>query len=701
MKNILPRLLIALAALYSVQPAGPLAAVFYCMSATPEQATVFMIWAALLLALSMVFLCAAAAWAYKPVASTLRRIDDGLSCSDDELIRAAKLNSSLPVKITLLYCLVLFTTELLNYLVYLSYDIGPISAVGIWGGGIAGTIACPFMALGVISLILQSNTEFFAVQLGSRKLESQNTRIAIFPKLVLCFIAFAMGFAVWLGFAGFYTGINQTIAEIKQGDGELLASLVYSAEDTGQTAQSDQALKSLGTRYPNRHFFLTDSKGHLVASTHGDTLQIKRWKSLINPLSDGLTSKTPGTLYDNVNDRVISWMPMGKDRMLGTVTYINTRLPRFLAFFIWSGIFIAIGFGVGMGLGVSNVLATCQSINLAANVLHDLAEGEGDLSTRLPVTSDDEVGDLTRHFNTFIDKLYRMIQNIVDKSKEIRASSQHFSDLSNNMNRDIHDLQLDTAQVSNMSGETNRELVEVSSSYDMTNEKVVQVSAASEEMASSIAEVAKKSEEARQTAESAVMTAQNASERIIKLGSAAKDIDKVTEVITEISEQINLLALNATIESARAGDAGKGFAVVANEIKDLARQTAQATQEIKERITGIQTATNETVGEMQSISTVISSVNEFVFSIAGAVEEQSATTGEIASNMARVSEGVNDVNDRVAKSTESTSSMSEHMGKINIKADSLTENSAKVDESAQQLLTISEQLNEQLSKFKL
>ena len=701
MKNIQGRLLIAIAALFSVQPAGPIVAIFYCMSTTGHQAKIFMIWAILIFMACVAVQCLLGIWLYKPIRETLGRLNAGESCPDAELIRCEKLNSALPVKLTLIYMAFIFIAALLGYIVYRYCAIGPISSMGIFGGGFAGPIACPIMMLGVVSLMLQPNTEFLSAQVIQRNLENRVTRINIFLKLVICFVGFAVGLAVWLGFAGFYTGINQTINEIKKGDGELLTAIVHNLEDTGQLSQTGETFKNLTARYPDRHFFLTGADGRLITSSHGDTLEIAKWEDLARTLSGGLTSGKKGTLYENVNERVISWAPIENKQMIGTMTYLSTSLSRYTPFFIWAGFFILVGFSVGMMLGITNVLVTSKSIDRAAHVLRDLAEGEGDLTMRLPVVTHDEVGDMVKGFNTFIDKLYLIVQSIVDQSTVIRSSSRNFSGLSNSMSKDILDLQKDTSQVSDVSNETNRELVEVSSVCDSTNGNVSQVSAASEQMASSIAEVARKSEEARQTAESAVTTTKNASDRIMKLGSAAKDIDKVTEVITEISEQINLLALNATIESARAGEAGKGFAVVANEIKDLARQTAQATQEIKERITGIQTATGETMGEMQSISTVISSVNDIVYSIAGAVEEQSATTNEIAVNMSHVSNGVNDVNVRVAKSAESTGSMSRHMDKISEKTDSLTENSGKVDESAQKLLAISEELNLQLSKFKL
>lgn len=693
--------MIAQAALFCVNPCAPLVAIFYCMSTTSEQALVFVLWAGLIFISFIIVQCIIIMRLYKSLAGPLAQIDDQAVCPDSVLIDIARKNSALPLRLSILFCFSIIGACISNYIVYRVGSIGAISAASIWGGTVAGAVACPFMVLGTTSLLLGTNTEIIADQLRRRQLDYNPVQIKIFPKLLSCFIGIALGLSFWLGSAAFYTGINQTIEEIKYGDGQWLKSIVLSIEPKQASSKAASIFQSVTERHPDRHLFLADRSGQLLASSHSDTFEIKRWTDQKKQLLDGLASGRQGTVYENVNERVISWAPLGKEQLIGTFSYLNERLVRFVPFYIWSGIFVLVGLSVGMALGITNVLATSQSINRTADVLQDLAEGEGDLTIRLAITSEDEVGDLARRFNTFADKLYLIIQSVVEKSGEIRLSSNHFSDLSQNMNSDIKTLQQDTAHVSHTSEQTSQELTVVSSGCEETTSNVDQVSVAADEMATSVQEVAKRSEEARQTAEDAVVTSTNASEQIQKLGSAAKGIDKVTEVITEISEQINLLALNATIESARAGEAGKGFAVVAKEIKELARQTAQATNEIKEQIKGIQRSTDDAVQDMGSISKVIGSVNEFVYTIAGAVEEQTQTTRNIASNIAQVSNGVSEVNKSVAASAEASRDMSLQMEQVHTKAGNISQNSTQVDMSARKLLVISEQLNEQLSKFKL
>ena len=174
-------------------------------------------------------------------------------------------------------------------------------------------------------------------------------------------------------------------------------------------------------------------------------------------------------------------------------------------------------------------------------------------------------------------------------------------------------------------------------------------------MTATIGEIASNSEKARRITEEATRQAARISEQMNHLGAAALEIGKVTETITEISSQTNLLALNATIEAARAGSAGKGFAVVANEIKELAQQTAVATEDIKSRIAGVQSSTNAGIAEIGKVTQVIQEVSDIVASIAAAIEEQSTVTKDIARNIGEASIGVRDANTRVAETSHATS----------------------------------------------
>ena len=204
----------------------------------------------------------------------------------------------------------------------------------------------------------------------------------------------------------------------------------------------------------------------------------------------------------------------------------------------------------------------------------------------------------------------------------------------------------------------------VAAGMEQTTTNLTSVASATEQMTATIGEIAGNSEKARRITEEATRQAARISEQMNQLGAAAQQIGKVTETITEISSQTNLLALNATIEAARAGSAGKGFAVVANEIKELAKQTAAATEDIKGRIAGVQSSTAGGIAEIGKVSQVIHDVSDIVSSIAAAIEEQSTVTKDIARNIAEASTGVRDANQRVAESSQATAEIAREIAGV-------------------------------------
>ena len=186
-----------------------------------------------------------------------------------------------------------------------------------------------------------------------------------------------------------------------------------------------------------------------------------------------------------------------------------------------------------------------------------------------------------------------------------------------------------------------------------------------------------------------------------KLGQAAQEIGHVTETITNISAQTNLLALNATIEAARAGTAGKGFAVVANEIKELARQTAEATEDIKARIAGIQNSAGTAISDIGQITTVIKDVGGIVASIAAAIEEQATVTKDVAGNIAQASSGVREANERVSETAEVSKSIARDIAGVNAAVVDIRRGGEQVEASAAELSKLAEQLGAQVAQFRM
>ncbi|MGE0679662.1 MAG: methyl-accepting chemotaxis protein [Candidatus Binatia bacterium] len=251
--------------------------------------------------------------------------------------------------------------------------------------------------------------------------------------------------------------------------------------------------------------------------------------------------------------------------------------------------------------------------------LRDIAEGEGDLTQRVAIARRDEIGELGHWFNTFVEKIQRTVAVIGNTTHSLANASE--------------ELTATNRQMAMNADETSAQAQVVSSATEEVTKNVQGVTAATEELSASVREIAKHASEAAQIATKAVTVADSANSTIRKLGESSQEIGNVVKVITSIAEQTNLLALNATIEAARAGEAGKGFAVVANEVKELAKQTAEATEDISRKISTIQGDTKGAVEAIAQVSQIIAHISDISTTIAGAVEEQSATVNEIGRNV--------------------------------------------------------------------
>jgi len=352
-------------------------------------------------------------------------------------------------------------------------------------------------------------------------------------------------------------------------------------------------------------------------------------------------------------------------------------------------------------LGYFVTRSITRPVKLVVAGLMDIAEGEGDLTMRLDVNSKDEMGELARWFNTFIEKMQKIIKDIAGNAETLSSSSTELSAISQQMTAGAEQTSGKSNTVATAAEEMSSNMNSVAAAVEEASTNVGLVATSAEEMTSVINEIAKNTEKARGITGEAVSEAQSTSEKIDELGKAAQMIGKVTETITEISEQTNLLALNATIEAARAGEAGKGFAVVANEIKELSKQTAEATSEIRSKIEGIQNSTEGTVTQIEQITKITNEVNEIVGTIATAIEEQSVTTTEIANNVVQASQGISEVTENVAQSSTVSGEIAKDIAEVNQASSEISNSSSQVNMSAEELTKLAEDLKGKVGHFKI
>lgn len=334
-------------------------------------------------------------------------------------------------------------------------------------------------------------------------------------------------------------------------------------------------------------------------------------------------------------------------------------------------------------------------------MLKDISEGDGDLTKRLEINTNNEIGDLARYFNKFIGKLQDIIISIKDNTDVVAVSAAEFSKVSSGISSTITEINAETKTVATTTEESSVNIKSLAATAEEISGATNGVASAVEEMSLSLNEVLKNCQREFTIVEDATSHVQSSTNIISHLDDGAKSISQIVDIIDNIAKQTNLLALNATIEAASAGEAGRGFAVVANEVKNLSKKTSLATQDIAKQVKDMQMNTESAVQAIGNFSKLINDINDVSKTIVIAVEEQSKAVNEITKNISSVSSGARNVAENASESARNLTHVSETISGVSSHVNGISHRISDINKSTDELLKLSGKLKMNISQFKI
>ncbi|WDP87050.1 MAG: methyl-accepting chemotaxis protein [Desulfobacter sp.] len=362
-----------------------------------------------------------------------------------------------------------------------------------------------------------------------------------------------------------------------------------------------------------------------------------------------------------------------------------------------------LGILVGLCLGTFGYFLMnhlVRPVVAVSSMLREIASREGNLTLRLAVRQNDEIGDLAGCFNTFVQAIQTIIKDVSAHIQTLAASTKQLDDISTDLKSNAEKTSEKSMSMTSTGAQMNVNMAHITKASRQTTENIKEMVLATEGMSTNISTISLNVEKAKSVSGLAVDKISLASNKIAALGDSAQNIGTVTEAITEISEQTNLLALNATIEAARAGSAGRGFAVVANEIKALAQQTSDATQDIKQSILGVQKTTISFSREIKEVSEIINEIDTIVSSIALAMEDQKQTTQQVDKNLHAASNEIHGMDENISQGAAATRQMSTDIEDVDHSAKEIYTTASQVSAYSEKLAGLSVELKNIMGRLR-
>jgi methyl-accepting chemotaxis protein len=432
---------------------------------------------------------------------------------------------------------------------------------------------------------------------------------------------------------------------VKVADGELTAALRHYTDGPGPDAR-DTPLADLTRSWTQFEKLYTDTLFPLSQANRAD-----EWSAVFTKQADPLLAKVDVDL-----DNLTALETTGAKTDADDSTMIAHGGRRVVIIVLIVGLVLALVVGLWLArLIVGPLRAVAAALDAVA---------DGDLTREVQASSTDEVGAMAVALNRATESMRMAMRTIDSSSSTLSTAASELAGVS--------------AQIASSAQGASTQAEVVAAAAEEVSRNVQTVAASSEEMSASIREISQNANEAVKVASQAVAVAESTNATVTKLGDSSAEIGNVVKVITSIAEQTNLLALNATIEAARAGEAGKGFAVVANEVKDLAQETARATEDISRRVAAIQGDTAGAVEAIGEIGRIIGQINDYQLTIAAATEQQSATTEEMTRNVSEAATGSAEIASNISGVASATETTRGGVAQAQRAAEDLTRTSAEL-----------------------